>query len=267
MKTALGIVGVPGGVVDWRLQFAEVFTDGRGFDIAVANPPYIQLQKDEGKLGRLYKDAGFATFVRSGDVYQLFYERGCQLLQRDRGLLAYITSNSWMKAEYGKPLRRYFSERHTPLRLLELGKDVFASAIVDSNVLILRKGGGSVSFPAVDMDTSPTGDFPPQESLWGEVRPDGEAPWSILSPVEQRVMGKMRAAGTPLAEWDVRINRGVLTGCNDAFIIDDATRRALIAKDPNSAEIIKPVLRGRDIQRYQAEWASLWLIDTHNGIH
>ena len=266
VKTALGIVGVPGGVVDWRLQFAEVFTDGRGFDIAVANPPYIQLQKDGGKLGRLYKDAGFATFVRSGDVYQLFYERGCQLLQRDRGLLAYITSNSWMKAEYGKPLRRYFSDRHTPLRLLELGKDVFASAIVDSNVLILRKGGGSVSFPAVDMDTSPTGDFPPQESLWGEVRLDGEAPWSILSPVEQGVMGKMRAAGTPLAEWDVRINRGVLTGYNDAFIINDATRRALIAEHPKSAEIIKPVLRGRDIQRYQAEWAGLWLITTFPSI-
>ena len=266
VKTALGIVGVPGGVVDWRLQFAEVFTDGRGFDIAVANPPYIQLQKDGGKLGRLYKDAGFATFVRSGDVYQLFYERGCQLLQRDRGLLAYITSNSWMKAEYGKPLRRYFSERHTPLRLLELGKDVFASAIVDSNVLILRKGGGGETFPAVDMDTLPTVDFPPQESLWGQVRPDSEAPWSILSAVEQRVMGKMRAAGTPLAEWDVNINYGIKTGYNDAFIIDDATRRALIAKDPKSAEIIKPVLRGRDIQRYQAEWAGLWHIATFPSI-
>ena len=265
VKTALGIVGVPGGVVDWRLQFAEVFTDGRGFDIAVANPPYIQLQKDGGKLGRLYKDAGFATFVRSGDVYQLFYERSCQLLQRDRGLLAYITSNSWMKAEYGKPLRSYFSQQHTPLRLLELGKDVFESAIVDSSVLILRKGGGGVPFPGVDMDTLPRGDFPPGEKLWGQVRPDGEAPWSILSPLEQCVMDKMLAVGTPLAEWDVKINYGIKTGYNDAFIIDDATRRALIAKDPNSAEIIKPVLRGRDIQRYQAEWARLWLIDTHNG--
>ena len=78
-------------------------------------------------------------------------------------------------------------------------------------------------------------------------------------------MDKMHTVGTPLAEWDVRINRGVLTGYNDAFIIDDATRRALVAKDPNSAEIIKPVLRGRDIQRYQAEWVGLWLIDTHNG--
>ena len=61
------------------------------------------------------------------------------------------------------------------------------------------------------------------------------------------------------------IYRGVLTGYNMAFIIDDKIRSTLIAQDPKSAEIIKPVLRGRDIQRYQAQWAELWLIDTHNG--
>ena len=73
-------------------------------------------------MGQLYKDTGFDTYVRSGDIYQLFYERGCQVLRPNRGLLAYITSNSWLKAEYGKSTRRFFSERHTPLRLLELGK-------------------------------------------------------------------------------------------------------------------------------------------------
>ena len=63
----------------------------------------------------------------------------------------------------------------------------------------------------------------------------------------------------------MRINRGILTGYNKAFIIDDATRRTLVEKDPNSADIIKPVLRGKDIRRYKAKWARLWLIDTHNG--
>ena len=128
--------------VDWRVEFAEVFDRG-GFDVALANPPYIQLQKDGGKLGRLYSDVGYATFVRSGDVYQLFYERGCQLLRSSHGLLAYITSNSWLKAEYGKTLRRYLSDNHEPLALLELGRDVFASAIVDTSVLLLREGNSS----------------------------------------------------------------------------------------------------------------------------
>ena len=264
VKTALGYGAVPKDVIEWRVQFAEVF-DRDGFDVVLANPPYIQLQKDGGKLGLLYKDVGYTTFVRTGDVYQLFYERGCQLLKANRGLLSYITSNSWMKAEYGKPLRRYFSEGHAPLALLELGKDVFGSAIVDTSVLILREGNENGTFPAVDVDHLSDSDFPPEGVLWGRVRPDGEAPWAILSPLEQSVMEKMQAEGTPLREWDIRINYGIKTGYNKAFIIDDATRRALVDEDPNSADIIKPILRGRDIQRYQAKWAGRWLIATHNG--
>ena len=265
VREALGVIGVVQDVIDWRVEFAEVFARKRGFDIALANPPYIQLQKDGGKLGNLYKSAGYETFVRTGDIYQLFYERGCQLLRPSFGLLAYITSNSWLKAEYGKGLRRLFSENHTPLSLLDLGKDVFDSAIVDSSVLLLRTGSANGAFQAVDMDMIPDSDFPPEEGRWGQVRPGGEAPWSILSPPEQSAMDKMLTKGTPLKEWDVSIYRGVLTGYNKAFIIDDATRHELIEQDPSSAEIIKPVLRGRDIQRYQARWAGKWLIDTHNG--
>ena len=231
-----------------------------GFDVVLGNPPYIQLQKDNGKLGKLYRDAGYDTFVRTGDIYQLFYENGCQQL-RPRGLLAYITSNSWLKAEYGKPLRRYFFERHTPLRLLEMGKDVFENAIVDTSVLLLREGNSNAICDAIDMDKLDAKDFPPDSSLWGQVRPDGEKPWSILSHVEHSVMDKMRTKGTPLREWKVKINRGITTGCNEAFIIDDETKKTLVRKDPNSADLIKPVLRGRDIQRYQAKWAGMWLIN------
>ena len=61
------------------------------------------------------------------------------------------------------------------------------------------------------------------------------------------------------------INYGVKTGYNTAFIIDNETKDALIAADANSANIIKPILRGRDIKRYRANWAGLWLIDSHNG--
>ncbi len=61
------------------------------------------------------------------------------------------------------------------------------------------------------------------------------------------------------------INYGIKTGFNEAFIIDNKTKEALIAEDPYSKEIIKPVLRGRDIYRYRTKWASFWLIDTHNG--
>ena len=254
-------------VIDWRVEFAEVMGAG-GFDIVIANPPYIQLQRDQGRLGQLYKDVGYLTFIRSGDIYQLFYERGCQILKPSTGLLAYITSNSWLKAEYGKRTRRYFSEQHSPLTLLELGKDVFESAIVDSNVVLVRSGRKALETPvfdAVDVERMDADDFPPPKRRWGQVRVDGELPWSILSQTEQGIIDKMRAVGTPLKEWDIAIYRGITTGLNDAFIIDNQTKEALVAEDPKSAEIIKPVLRGRDIERYRAKWAGMWLIDTHNG--
>ena len=250
---------------DFEVYFSEVFHEKKGFDVVLGNPPYVALQKNAGELGRLYKDAGFITFARTGDVYQLFYEKGCQLLMPSAGLLAYITSNSWLKAEYGKSTRRYFSDNHTPLRLIELGKDIFESAIVDSSILIARHGKHGETGKAVDVDRLPDKDFPPAENHWGTFQPQGEKPWSALSAIEQSIMDKIESTGTPLKEWDVSINYGIKTGFNDAFIIDDSTKLALIAKDPNSAKIIKPVLRGRDIQRYQAKWAGLWLIDTHNG--
>ena len=246
--------------LDWRIDFAEVIANG-GFDIAVANPPYIQLQKDGGKLGNLYKPCGFETFARTGDIYQLFYERGCQLLQANGGLMAYITSNSWLRAEYGKRTRLFFSDRQRPQRWLDLGKDVFDSAIVDSGVLVLRTGGSASPFPSVDLDSLPDSDVPPVDEHWGETRPNGDSPWSVLSHIEWSVMEKMLTRGTPLRNWDVKINYGIKTGYNKAFIIDTATRDALIREDPKSAEIIKPILRGRDIQRFRAEWAEQWLIN------
>ena len=237
-----------------------------GFDVVIGNPPYIQLQKDRGELGRLYKDAGFATFVRTGDIYQLFYEKGCQLLTPERGLLAYITSNSWLKAEYGKTTRRYFAEQHTPLQLLEMGKDVFENAIVDTNILIARSGKSDATCKAVDMDRLSDKAFPPEENFWGQLHPREEKPWSALSAIEQSIMDTMEAVGTPLKDWDVSIYRGVTTGLNDAFIIDDKTKKELVAADPRSAEVIKPILRGRDIQRYQAQWAGLWLVYARKGV-
>ncbi|MCY4070927.1 MAG: Eco57I restriction-modification methylase domain-containing protein [Chloroflexi bacterium] len=251
---------------DW-FDGTYMFGVAKGFDVVIGNPPYIQLQKDGGKLGKLYKEAGYRTFARTGDIYQLFFEKGCHLLKPRQGILSYITSNSWLKAEYGKGLRCYFSKKHTPMRLLEMGKDIFENAIVDTSILIIREGKSGEPGMAVDMDRLPDRHFPPEQRVWGTLRTEDEKPWSALSAIERGIMDKMEAIGTPLKDWDIDIHRGITTGLNEAFIITEEDRDSMMAEDPRSAEIFKPVLRGRDIHRYQAQWARLWLIATFPSLH
>ena len=94
----------------------------------------------------------------------------------------------------------------------------------------------------------------------------GSDSWTILSSIEQSIKRKIETIGTPLKEWDISINYGIKTGLNEAFIISSEKKDELIASDPKSAEIIRPILRGRDIKRYGYTFANLWVINTHNGV-
>ena len=89
-----------------------------------------------------------------------------------------------------------------------------------------------------------------------------DSSWVVLSPIEKQIKEKIEKVGKPLKNWDVNIYRGILTGYNEAFIIDGKTKDELIAKSAKNAEIIRPILRGRDIKRYEANFANLWLIAT-----
>ncbi len=245
---------------DFEVYFSEVFHENQGFDIVIGNPPYVQLQKDGGRLGELYEDQGFTTFARTGDIYQLFYERGLNLLTRT-GLLCYITSNKWMRTSYGGKTRKLFAEKN-PLMLLDLGSNAFETATVDTNILLINNNSAGTSqlkakkLSKEDKLTELTDkNFYPMSGL-------DATPWAIRPPQEQSIKEKTAKIGTSLKEWDVRIYRGIVTGCNEAFIIDQHKRDELVAADPKSAEIIKPILRGRDIQQYGCEWAGKWVIAT-----
>ncbi len=251
---------------NWMFGFAD------GFDVVIGNPPYIQLQKESGKLGKLYQNAGFEVFARTGDIYCLFYERGIRLLTQ-AGHLCYITSNKWMRAGYGKKLRDYFVTHTQPIQLLDMGPDVF-DATVDTNILLLQSSTSLTlaGFEAVTIGT----DFDRQinnisrylidNGTSMEIPAKGE-PWAILSSAELAIKRKIEEVGTPLKDWDINIYRGIVTGCNEAFIIDEAKRELLIDQDPKSAEIIKLLLRGRDIGRYHAEWNNLYLIITFPALN
>lgn len=247
-----------------------------GFDIVIGNPPYIQLQNNHGILGEKYKDQGYGSFAKTGDVYALFYERGNELL-KDGGHLCYITSNKWMRAKYGEKLRGYLSEKTNPKILIDFGGyRVFDSATVDTNILLfrkithpnplLKKEREKIRACKIRKDFKSSTNI----SLYFEKNSIdlgklGSESWIISSADEALIKKKIEEVGTPLKEWDIKINYGIKTGFNKAFIIDGATKDQLIAEDPKSAEIIKPILRGRDIKKYKAEFADQWLINAHNG--
>ncbi len=254
---------------DW-FDADYMFGIAGGFDLVIGNPPYIQLQKNGGELGKLYKDVGYETFAKTGDIYQLFYERSCQLLKPQHGLLCFITSNKWMRANYGKKLRAFLSEKTNPLKLLDFGGfQVFENATVDTNVLLTQKAKPignlmATSFKDDFLKGNLIGDYAQNNAVPTRVSADT---WFIGSRDETALKEKIERVGTPLKEWDIAIYYGIKTGYNPAFIIDKATKDALVAEDPNSADILKPILRGRDIKRYQAEWAGLWLIATLPSLH
>lgn len=250
----------------WKLEFSEVFKENGGFDVVIGNPPYVQLQKNGGFLANQLEKSGYETFVRSGDIYALFYELGNQLLQQ-QGYLAFITSNKWMRAGYGEKLRNYFATKTTPKLLIDLGSGVFETATVDTNILLFQKNKiDTFSCVACDIKIDLIQKNINLENYIQENKIEltnfNSESWVILNSLEQKIKNKIENIGIPLKDWDIKINRGVLTGFNEAFIIDGKKKDNLIIQDPKSIEIIKPILRGKDIKKYSSDFSDKWLIAT-----
>ena len=196
-----------------------------GFDIIIGNPPYVQLQNNGGKLAKLYEGQGFKTFARTGDIYCLFYEKAYQLLKQG-GICNFITSNKWMRAGYGQATRKFFLEHINPLILIDFaGIKVFETATVDVNILLYVKEKPTFNTwgcTIKDNELKKLSLYVRQHG--GKTTFSSDESWVILSEIEQRIKAKIEAIGTPLKEWNVNIYRGVLTGYNDAFIIDKAKK-------------------------------------------
>ena len=248
-----------------------------GFDIVIGNPPYIQLQNEGGKLAKKYEPCNYKTFAKTGDIYCLFYERAYQLLHQG-GLLCYITSNKWMRAGYGDKTRGFLTSKTNPIMLVNFaGVQIFESATVDTNILLYRKEDYlhktlcAVTTKKDKDSVKNLSDFVKQVGCCNSF--EGDAAWVILSPIEQSIKQKIEAVGTPLKDWDIQINYGIKTGCNEAFIVSTEKRNEILAncqteeERKRTEELIRPILRGRDIKRYGYNWAGLYLIATFPSRH
>lgn len=243
-----------------------MFKQNGGFDVVIGNPPYVQIQKFSGQ--QIQKDLekqNYATFAKTGDIYCLFYEKANRLL-RDNGISCFITSNKWMRAGYGKKLRQYFLNQVGIHQLIDFGDSpIFKEATTYTNIMLSSKSQEVIQTKAWDVSNSYLANAS-LETMLNKAEQGSDFfnndGFVIVPEKIGKIKKRIEAVGTPLKEWDISINYGIKTGFNEAFIIDGEKKDELIAKDPRNEEIIKPILRGRDIKRYQAEFADLWLITT-----
>ncbi len=238
---------------NYKEEFPEVFEHG-GFDIIITNPPYVRQELQSQKEKEYYKNH-YEVFTGTADYYVYFYEKAFNLL-KENGYFGLICSNKFTRAKYGKNLRKYLLKYRIVSYDDYTGKKVFRDATVDPTVMVMNKSYKENNLITVDKS------FKLNQSDFDE------GSWAFYSPEILAVKNKLMNKGTPVKDiTELNIYRGLLTGYNKAFIIDKSLKDKLIAEDESSADLIKPILRGKDIKPNKINFAEKYLILTKNGVN
>ncbi len=240
-----------------------MFGINHGFDIVLGNPPYVR-QEQIKEFKPIFKNQ-YDCYTGVADLYVYFYEQGLKLL-KNKGILCYISSNKYFRSGYGEKLRKFLANESTIYQLIDFGDAPIFTAIAYPSIIIASKEQIKNhqtrvlnweleqpinQFSAVFKNSS---FFMPQKELTA----DG---WRLESNSVLKLLEKLRKAGKPLGEYvNGRFYRGILTGFNEAFVVDQETRDRLIAEHPSSAEVLKPFLRGRDVKRWCVNFSEQYLI-------
>jgi hypothetical protein len=240
-----------------------------GFDVVIGNPPYVR--QESISQFKDYFQKHYESFDGVADLYVYFMEKGLRVL-REGGYYSIIVSSSFLRTNFAEPLRAFLKEAAATLRIVDFGGLAVFENAKDTYVcipLIAKQEQPdriqvakitSLDFEDLESRVGPVLYTVPHQRLTTEA-------WSLKSDAETGVFQKIMKAGQPLGDYvERRFFRGVTTGLNEAFMIDDRTRMALIGKDPRSAELIKPLVGGEDIRRWVFHNKDLWLIFTRRGI-
>ncbi len=253
---------------NWQEQFPKVFEKG-GFDVVIGNPPYVHLESVIETSNQLEK-VGFSTYNKRGDLYCLFVEKAFQLAKQN-GLISYIMPNKWLQAGYGKELRSFFLGKRLE-KLIDFGDiQIFEGATTYPCIFVGRNSEPANQLSVSVLTAANSWDFNHNVSSTEEIFDISQFSsdtWVISSQKEKSLLEKLTSNHKTLKDFvGGEAYRGVLTGLSDAFFIDDSTKEFLIEKDSNSAELIRPLLRGRNIQAWQQVSDDQYLICTFPALH
>jgi hypothetical protein len=232
------------------------------FDIVIGNPPYLQLQKNK-QISDVLSRSGYKTYTKSADLYCLFYEKGICFL-KERGVLVFITSNSWMRTKYGQMLRRFFTNQANPIQLVNFeDTQIFDAAIVESSILAIEKYNFQNRLHAVNIGDDYSKDTNLSEYLLHKnitldsLSEDG---WIVDNVESMGLKRKIERGSKTIKELGLQINYGLRSGLNEVYIIDEAQKNKLVSADKKNEEVIRPLLRGRDLTKYGYNFANLWVV-------
>ncbi|MFC1584544.1 DUF6577 family protein [Fibrobacterota bacterium] len=248
----------------WNLFFQDVF-EKSGFDIVIANPPYVRqetIKDQKADLAKIYE-----CYTGTADLFVYFYEQSVKLLKQD-GVLTYITSNKYYRSAYGEKLRKYLTEKMRIYQMIDFGDASVFEAIAYASIIIgkkakdIEKEHGVSAYVWQENDSIPKLDLIIKEKSYPvkqcELKKEG---WNLESPEVLSLLEKLKKTGIPLDRYvDGKLYRGILTGLNEAFVIDRKTRDRLISEDSNSQKLIKNFLRGKDIKRWRVNFREKYLI-------
>lgn len=252
----------------WKLNFAEVFEEKGGFDVVIANPPYVSHDKIENKKAIQSEYVSYSPFA---DLYCYFIELGIKI-QGENGLVCYITSNSYLKADYGSALRSLIKEDDNVLQIINIEDfQLFDSAIINTAILISQSKKDALKKKCSVVNKAFLGDKSFQEFVdvnkyeYSQDSLDNDG-WLLLNKEHLDLKNKIESKGDTLLNLNTKIRLGLATGANEVFVIDEEQKNKLIELDPQNKEIIKPILRGRDIVSYGYNFNNIYIILAKNGI-
>lgn len=267
----------------------DASADEGWFDIAFANPPYIRQEKIESfringqpVIAKAQLKTDYKTFAGTADIYVYFYERALRLL-KPQGALAFITSNKWYRLPYGKRLRDWLATNARILKIVEFGDAPVFEAIAYPTILIgTRKAAPSRPSPnegVLALNWTPVGDEDPKETVknfaerfateafeMAQTELVDSSDWQFIPRSSGRILSQLRANPLTVKDFIVgNVYRGITTGYNDAFEINEAERIALLKENDSSSDLIKPLLKGKDLSRWTTPEADRWIIFTRRG--